>query len=114
MQTLQQTLSSSYGPVIHQQSLVSKFIGWCKTQEKYRYGWLAVIIAFHGCVLTPFTVIAITLGSNSIVLWGMAMAAIAMSLVSNLAAMPTKITIPVFFFSILVDLAVIGISLAGH
>ena len=43
--------------------------------------------------------------------WGMAIGAMAIALVANLAAMPTKITIPVFFFSVLIDIVVIVINL---
>ncbi len=111
MQTLQQTYNPSYIAARSKQSTVSQFFAWCKGQEEYRYGWLAVIIALHGCVLSPITVLAITLGSNSMILWGVAIGAMAMALVTNLAAMPTKITIPVFFFSVIIDLTVIGISL---
>ena len=113
MQTLQQTYNPSYAADRSNQSIVSQFCAWCKGQEEYRYGWLAVIIALHGCVLSPITVLAITLGSNSMILWGVAIGAMAMALVTNLAAMPTKITIPVFFFSIIIDLAIIGYSLAS-
>jgi hypothetical protein len=38
--------------------------------------------------------------------------AMGISLVSNLAAMPTKITIPLFVLSIIIDLVVIGFALA--
>jgi hypothetical protein len=41
------------------------------------------------------------------VLWAFVIAAMTMSLVTNLAALPTKITIPVFFFSLMIDVAVI-------
>lgn len=112
MQILQQTYSPAYSEVTRKASLMVQFINWCKSQEKYRYGWLAVIVAFHGCVMTPVTVLTIPLGGNNIFLWGAAIAAMAMSLVTNLAAMPTKVTIPVFFFSILIDLTIAGYSLA--
>ena len=36
----------------------------------------------------------------------------AMALVTNLAAMPTKVTIPIFFLSVLIDIAVIASCLA--
>jgi hypothetical protein len=35
----------------------------------------------------------------------------AMALVTNLAALPTKITLPVFFLSVLIDLGIIIASL---
>lgn len=111
MQTLQQVYVPSLVSEKRKQSIVARFMAWCTNQEENRLGWLATILAVHGCVLTPATVITVAQGSNDIALWGLAMGAMAMSLVTNLAAMPAKITIPVFFTSVVIDLAVIGISL---
>lgn len=113
MQTLQQTYNPTYLPLTQQQSLASQFIAWCKSQEEYRFGWLAVIIALHGCVLTPVTVLLVTLGGNGIVFGIMAISAMAIALITNLAAMPTKITIPVFLFSVLIDVIIVTISLCN-
>ena len=88
-------------------SLVRQFITWCESQEKYRFGWLAVIVAAHGCIISPITVLLITFAGNNMLFWSLAIAAMGMSLVTNLAALPTKITIPVFFLSLLIDLVVI-------
>ena len=110
MQTLQQTYNSTLVNLIKKESKISQFINWCNTQQKFRYGWLAVIIAVHGCALTPMTVSIITFGSNSILLWMMAIAGMAASLITNLAALPTRITIPVFILSVFVDLVIIGYS----
>jgi len=112
MQTLQHSLSPSLFRTERKQSVLSRFITWCTDQEKFRFGWVAAIIAIHGCVLTPITVLAIALGTNHIAYWGVAIAAMAMALVANLAAMPTRITIPVFFFSVLIDILLIVINLA--
>jgi hypothetical protein len=49
---------------------------------------------------------------NSMLSWSFAIAAIGMSLITNLAALPTKITIPTFFLSILLDLGIIITSLS--
>ena len=112
MQTLQHSLSPALFRTERNQSALSRFIAWCTDQEKFRFGWLATIIAIHGCVLAPITVLAITLGTNHMAYWGMAIGAMAIALVANLAAMPTKITIPVFFFSVLVDISLIVVNLA--
>lgn len=108
METLQQSYGSIYVQSERKQSLLTQFILWCKSQEKYRLGWLAVIIAGHGCILTPITLFAIILSGNSMLFWALAIAAMGMSLVTNLAALPTKITIPVFFFSVMIDLVIIA------
>jgi len=113
MQIVQHTYNPAYLTVEKKQSLLSQFITWCNGQEKYRFGWLAVIITIHGCILTPVTVLAIVSGGNNFVFWGIAIGAMAMALITNLAAMPTKITIPVFFFSVLLDVMVIAGSIAS-
>ena len=115
METLMQhTIDSTYAHPVKKEStpLVSRFLTWCKGQEKYRLGWLAAIITAHGCVLTPITLFAIILSGNSIVFWSMAIAAMGMSLITNLSALPTKITIPVFFFSVIIDLVIIANCIA--
>ncbi len=111
MQTLQQTYNPTYLVERKRQSILSQFFAWCNGQEQYRFGWLAIILAVHGCVLSPMTVLLVAAGGNSMVLWGFAISAMAMCLVTNLAAMPTKITIPIFFFSIVIDLGVIAASI---
>ena len=111
MQTIQPSYSSAYLVKEKRQSIFSRFIAWCNDQEKFRFGWVAAIITIHGCVLAPITVLTIALGGNHMAYWGVAIGAMAMALVANLAAMPTKITIPVFFFSVLLDVVIIASNL---
>lgn len=113
MQTVQKTYNPAYSPAVKKQSVISQFIEWCNGQEKYRFGWMASIIAIHGCVLAPITLLAIALAGNNMIFWGISIGAIGMALISNLAALPTKITIPVFFLSIILDLAVISGSIVA-
>ncbi|RYZ23366.1 MAG: hypothetical protein EOO16_05115 [Chitinophagaceae bacterium] len=91
----------------------ARFINWADGQEQYRFGWVAGILAAHGCVMTPITLIAIVLGGNNIFLWVAAIVAMGAALVANLAAQPMKVTIPVFFTSLVVDLAIIASCLAA-
>jgi|GEM_PF-462807 len=92
-------------------SAFGRFINWCDGQERNRFGWLAAALAGHGCALTPLTLFAIILSGNNIVFWIMALVAMGATLVMNLAAQPTKVTIPVFLASIVIDLAIIAICL---
>jgi hypothetical protein len=108
MQTIQPVYNPAYSPATKKESLVSRFITWCDGQEQYRFGWLAVIITIHGCVLTPLTVLTLVATGNNFVFWGFAIGAMAMALITNLAAMPTRVTIPIFFLSIVIDIAVIA------
>ena len=113
MQTIQNIYSPANLVTSHKQSVFSRFLAWCNGQEKFRFGWVAAILAIHGCVLAPITVLAIALlGGNSMIFWGMLIGGMALSLIVNLAAMPTKITIPVFFFSILIDISIIIAAIA--
>jgi hypothetical protein len=111
MQAIQNTYNPAFLQVEKKQSIVKRFFKWCASQEQYRFGWLAAILVTHGCLLAPLTLFAIFMGGNNFVFWAMTIGAFAMALVSNLAAMPTKITIPIFFFSVLIDLVVIAASI---
>jgi hypothetical protein len=94
-------------------SLVQRFFTWCKNQDTNRLTWLAVILTGHGCIITPLTVMFIMITGNNPILWPIAIAAMGMCLVVNLAALPTKITIPVFFLSLAIDLAIIITGLSA-
>ena len=88
-------------------SVFTRFINWSNNQQENRLIWLGVAVAGHGCALTPLTVLAVVFAGNNMVLFMMAIAAMAMSLITNLAALPTKITIPVFALSVLIDLGIL-------
>ena len=108
MELLHQSYTLEHARSEKRTSLFHQFLTWCQSQEKYRFGWLAAIVAGHGCIITPITVLLITLSGNNMTLWALAIAAMSMSLVTNLAALPTRITIPVFFLSILIDIVVVA------
>ncbi len=105
--TLNQAISTTYTQTTTSPSLPGKFIAWCKGQQENRFLWLGIVLAGHGCILTPLTVMAVLLAGTNITLFILAIVAMGMSLVTNLAAMPTKITIPVFLLSVLIDIAII-------
>ena len=75
--------------------------------------WLAVGIAGHGCILTILTSCAILFTGNNFIFWPFVIAAMTMTVVVNLAALPTKITIPVLFLSVLIDITVAIIALSN-
>ena len=95
----------SYTKSTHK-SLWSTFISWCNGQEKNRFMWLSIALAGHGCFLTPLALMAVMLAGNLMILWAVVIGAMAMCLIANLAAMPTKITIPLFIASVVIDVAV--------
>lgn len=88
-------------------SLPKKIVNWCNGQEKNRLLWLGIALTAHGCIITPITIMAVLFAGNSIFLFILALVAMGATLVTNLAAMPTKITIPVFILSTLIDIVII-------
>ena len=104
---MQHPITTTYRERSSAPSLLTRCITWCKTQEESRLLWLGIILAAHGCILTPITVMVVMFTGNNLYLFVLAIAAMGMTLVTNLAALPTKITIPVFVFSILIDLAIV-------
>ncbi len=112
MKTAQQIYHPQYAFPAEKETLLNRFISWCEGQEKNRFGWLATILVAHGTALTPLTLVAIVHSGNSMIFWIMAITAMGMSLVSNLAAMPTKVTIPIFMLSVLIDLAIVANCIA--
>ena len=112
METISLTHNTTHYTVKKDASLFSKFITWSDTQQGNRLLWPGLILCLHGCVLTPLTVMAVLLAGTNLILFMVTIVAMGISLVSNLAAMPTKITIPLFVLSIIMDLVVVGFALA--
>ena len=112
MSTIQNTsLPAAYAVREHKANLFTRFINWCASQEEYRFGWLAAILVAHGCALTPITLFAVILAGAKLSYFIIAILAMGLSLVTNLAAQPTKVTIPAFVFSLLVDVVLITLCL---
>jgi len=107
MKALTQTSHAPFYKPSIQSNVLVRFFDWCKAQEKNRFGWLALSLAAHGCILTPLVVFAVGASGNDFTLWMAAMGAMGVTLIVNLAAQPTKITIPIFFLSIVVDVAIL-------
>lgn len=92
-------------------SLWKRFVNWADGQDNNRILWTAIAIAGHGCIFTILTMFTILLTGNNFIYWPFAIAAMSACVIVNLAAMPTKITIPVLFFSVLVDVVIIALCL---
>lgn len=105
--TLNQSFSTTYQEKTSGLSLFRKFMNWCEGQENNRLLWLGIALAGHGCILTPITILAVLLAGTNLFLFILALVAMGISLVTNLAALPTKITIPVFILSIVIDIVII-------
>jgi hypothetical protein len=105
--TIQQSIATTYTNTQNKTSLFSRFINWCEGQEKNRFLWLGLALFAHGGALTPLTLFAVILSGNVIFFWIMTLIAMMMALVTNLAAMPTKYTIPAFMLSIVMDIIIV-------
>lgn len=105
--TFHSTIAREHISGMERTSLIARFNNWCKAQEKNRLGWLGAILAIHGCVVTPITLFAIILSGTFLPFYIAAIVAMGAAVVTNLAAMPTRITIPVFIFSLVVDIVII-------
>ena len=93
------------------QSLMSTFLSWAEKQNDNRLTWLALALAGHGCFLTPLTGMVVMATTQSFTLFMAAIGAMTLALVTNLAALPTNITIPAFILSIIADIVIIAITL---
>jgi hypothetical protein len=111
METIDQTLPASFNRAINKPSVFKKFINWCEGQSENQFMWLGIALAGHGCILTPITVMAVLLAGTNLFLFMLALTSMGLALVTNLAAMPTKITIPVFFLTVLIDILIIVATL---
>ena len=86
----------------------SHFINWCESQESSRMLWLVMTFLLQIGMALPCTLAAILFwGNNSFPLWIFACVINVPVLAINLAAQPTKVTIPSLFFAWTVDLMVI-------
>ena len=82
-------------------------MNYCKGQEHNRLMWVGIALAAHGCILTPMTIMITLFTGANFGLFMTGMVAMGIALVTNLAAMPTRITIPAFVLSIIIDLFVV-------
>jgi hypothetical protein len=94
----------------NKQTWWGRFLAYSATQQANRFGWLALAFTLQGCVMAPVTICAIVFNGNSIVLWMTCTLSFAITEVTNLAAMPTRVTIPILFGGIVLDLLVIAAS----
>lgn len=93
-------------------NMLSRFMQWARNEEPNRIGWAAFALMFHGSVITPLTIAAIILSGNFYPFWICAILAMGITVITNLAALPTRYTIPAFFLSVFVDLSVITCCIA--
>ena len=88
----------------------ARFINWCDLQESNRFLWLGV--AFMGSIgmVLPLTLVTVLLTTQNFLLLAIAAIANVPVLAVNLAAQPTKITLPIMFAAWLINSSIIVYS----
>ncbi len=115
MQTLIQNnrYSSAYErtALTAKKGLITKFMDYTESQEKNRILWTGISLLGHGTVFTILTLMVVVATGNNFAFWISAAFNIAVVVIVNLAALPTRITIPIFFLSLLMDAAIVAACL---
>jgi hypothetical protein len=94
--------------VKHEANIFTKFLAWCEAQESNRFLWLALsFFAQIGMSLPATAYFIVFFGGNNLLLWIILATVNVPVLVLNLAALPTKTTLPVLFFGWLTQAAII-------
>lgn len=97
----------NYG-VKSNENILTRFLSWCTAQEDNKFLWLGITFFGQIGVTLPITVYCINFfGGNNMLLWIIACMTAVPALILNLGAAPTKITLPVLFFSWFTQLMVI-------
>lgn len=92
----------------HSTSLVDKIYNLSCGIGGYRLLWLGLILAVHGCAPASITVMSTMLAGPDLFLVMSAMVALGITLVSNLATMPSRVTIPAFILGKLLYIPIAG------
>ncbi len=99
------------GNYVQAPALWTRFIAWAAAQEENRFLWVALSLFGHGTVFTIITFMIVLFTGGQFFLLGLTCFTMALVLIVNLAALPTKYTIPAFFLSLLIDFAIIATAL---
>jgi hypothetical protein len=92
-------------------SLSERFFDWATKEDvKHHIGWVGLSIISMTAIFFPLTMSAILLNGASFGLIIVAMVPLVAVFVTNLAALPTRYTIPFFFAGALAELIIIVMS----
>lgn len=105
-ETLQQ-----HNTVHEGKSLFGRFIQWATNEDHdHHIAWVGCSITAMTAIVFPLTMAAILMNAAAFGLIVAAMVSLVLVVTTNLAAMPTRYTIPFFFLGVLIDLGVIVAS----
>ncbi|HZX58589.1 MAG TPA: hypothetical protein VFE54_07675 [Mucilaginibacter sp.] len=100
-----------YQPASRNPSALTRFFNWAAREDQsHHIGWVGATVIAMGGVFFPGTMAVIGFNGGSFGLIIAAMIAFVVVVVTNLAALPTKYTIPLFFLAVLADIVVMALS----
>jgi hypothetical protein len=91
-------------------ALFRTLMEYCDRQQENRLGWTAYTMAGQLYLSVPITLFAVVYNGNLFALWIPMIISSFCVLLCNLLALPTKITLPVFFTSIFISVVDITLS----
>lgn len=98
---------------VTKESLIKRFIAWCNMQEGSRLFWMGLALLGGIGTIVPLTLLAVVFfADNNFALWVIVCAINVPVLILNLAAQPTKVTLPVLFFAWAINALIIVYSIA--
>jgi hypothetical protein len=104
------TYPSEYGHYqiqTQRKTAVSRFLIWLNQEEKNRIAWVGIGITAMAAVFFPLTMAAILFNGAVFKLIIGAMISLALVVITNLAALPVKYTIPAFILGVGIDIVLI-------
>jgi hypothetical protein len=94
----------------HAEPILTRFINWSKNEEKNRIAWVGISIMLITAIFFPVTMASILVHGGTFKLIIGAMFSLILVVVPNLAALPTRFTIPAFFTGVFIDIILIAVS----
>ncbi len=92
-------------------SVILRFFIWAKNQDEVNHvGWVGISVTLMSAVLFPLTMAVVLLNGGIFGLIIMAMVALDLVVITNLAALPTRYTIPFLALGALIDITAIVCS----
>jgi hypothetical protein len=96
-------------------SAFTRFFIWAANEDaEHHIAWVGVSITAMATVFFPLTMSVVLMNDAQFGLIIGAMAALVLVVVSNLAAMETKYTIPLFFLGVFTDVVIVVASFYIH
>ncbi len=90
---------------------VVRFFRWAENQDAANHiAWVGIAVMSMTAFFFPITMAVVLMNGALFGLIVGAMAALALVVVTNLASLPTKYTIPFFLLGILLDIAIMSLS----